>query len=105
MKKIIFILILIFFTVGCGRGASTSKISDVDIFVGTEGLTAEFSKTAPPPKVFESSDFPILLRIRNKGAYSIDQDGPKGILSISREKDYVPVISFEKESRVESSGK
>ncbi|MDP3766067.1 MAG: hypothetical protein Q8R04_06155 [Nanoarchaeota archaeon] len=77
----------------------------MNIFVGTEGLTAEFAKTAPPPKVFEDSDFPILLRIKNKGAQSIAKEekgsfASGGLLSIGREKDYVKSLSLEQEGRI-----
>ena len=47
--------------------SSSKKIQDTNIYVGTSGLSAEFVKTAPPPKVFENSNFPILLKIRNGG--------------------------------------
>lgn len=105
MKKLVFIKLLIFVTLLLGCGTSTSKkTKDIDIFVGIEGLTAEFAKSAPPPRVFESmnfpSRFPILLSIRNKGAYSIAQDGLRGLLSIGSEKDYVPKIEFETNGKV-----
>lgn len=103
MKKLIFAIFLIFtmLAVGC-TASSTSKTKEIDVFVGTEGLAAEFSKTAPPPRVFESSDFPILLRIRNNGAYSIGKNAQgagasRGKLVIATEKDYVPSISLQTE--------
>lgn len=106
MKKLTFLIsvILILFLFGCSK--STSSVSkEIDIFVGTGGLSVEFAKNAPPPRVFESSDFPIMLRIRNQGAFSITQEatgssGLKGLLSINREKDYVPIVTFEENGRV-----
>ena len=93
--------------IGC-TASSSQKTNEVNIFVGTDGLTAEFAKTAPPPKVFEDSDFPILLRIRNNGAYSIEKDNPnklslRGVLSLSREKDYVKTLKLEENSRAYGS--
>lgn len=112
MKKPIFIILLIFtlFITACGGGplgglgtSSKPEVSDVNIYVGTQALSAEFGKGAPPPRVFESSSFPILLRIRNVGAYSITSDRQEfGVLSIGREKDYVPSLSLEKNNRVSS---
>ena len=58
MRKLI-LLILIALTILLGCTQSTSKSKEIDIFVGTQGLTADFSKTAPPPRVFEDSSFPI----------------------------------------------
>ena len=89
-NSFIIFLILAFLIVSC-TSQSTSKQKEVNIFVGTDGLTEEFSKTAPPPRVFEDSSFPILLTIRNSGAYSIKDKS--GILSIGREKDYITSVS------------
>ena len=109
-KKIIFPIFLIFviIVIGCTPSSSSSKTKEVDVFVGTDGLSAEFAKTAPPPKVFEDSNFPILLRIRNKGAYSIQKDNSnkpslRVVLSLSREKDYVKTLKLEENSRVYGS--
>ena len=102
-KKIIFPIFLIFavIVIGCTSSPS-SKTKEVDVFVGTDGLTAEFAKTAPPPKVFEDSNFPILLRIRNKGAYSI-KDSNKAALSLGIEKDYIKDLKVEEQGRVVST--
>lgn len=117
-KKSIFTTFLIFtiLIAGCNApggslnlfgSSSSKKIPDINVFVGTQGLTAEFVKTAPPPKVFESSSFPILLKIRNSGAYSINKNiqGPGdlgGVISIGRERDYIPSTTIEKNERVSS---
>lgn len=100
MKKPIFSMFLIFAFIVLGCAKSDSKPKQIDIFVGIEGLTAEFAKSAPPPRVFENSKFPILLRVRNKGTYGIASDGQTfGVLSIGREKDYITRLSLEKSSR------
>ena len=106
IKKIIFPLILIFavFIFGCSNTAG-QKSKEVDVNVGIEGLTAEFAKSAPPQRVFEESSFPILLRIRNKGAYSITDAeqsiyDSQGLISIAVENDYVTSLTLEKESRI-----
>ncbi|MBI3035751.1 hypothetical protein HYY71_05510 [Candidatus Woesearchaeota archaeon] len=93
-------------SIGSFFGSSSSKkTTDVNIYVGTQGLAAEFVKGAPPPKVFESSSFPILIRIRNSGAYSLkgEQQPPlSGLMSIGNEKDYVRIVSVEKNIRASS---
>lgn len=110
-KKIVFPIFLAFaiIVVGCTSSSSFTKTKEVNVFIGTDGLLAEFAKTAPPPRVFESSNFPILLRIRNNGAYSIDNNPNKpaligGFLALSREKDYVPTLKLEENSRTYSIG-
>lgn len=116
-KKIIFAMLLCLFllaagcnnTLGIGKSSSTPK--EINIYVGTSGLTAEFVKGAPPPKVFEKSNFPILIKIRNTGAAHIGSFAnemaslpQKGILAIGREKDYIPVYNVEQQpGRIEGN--
>lgn len=82
-----------------GFGSSSKKTPEINVYVGTSGLTAEFAKTAPPPKVFEQSSFPILIRVRNTGAFSVGQND-LGTLSIGRERDYIPQLIVEESNRV-----
>ncbi|MEK6983813.1 MAG: hypothetical protein AABX33_04530 [Nanoarchaeota archaeon] len=115
----IFLLLFMFLIAGCQNagtsgswypfGKSPSQPKDLNVFTGTNGLTIEFAKNAPPPKVIENSDFPVLLTIRNIGAYSISKNekGPGflgALISIGRERDYIPAISFEKNSRLLGGG-
>lgn len=80
-------------------GSSTSKRApEINVYVGTQGLTAEFVKNAPPQKVFENSRFPILIKIRNIGAYNIRDYS--GTISIGRETDYIPQLFLEPNNRV-----
>ena len=94
MKKAILILIVVLIA-GCSGTAQQNTTPD--IFVGFDGIHLEFAKNGPPPKVFEKSSFPVLMRIRNIGAYGIGED--EGALSISLEKDYVQSFLLEKNSR------
>jgi len=116
LRKIILFLVFAFILVSCDAsqsgssgsgsflpsfGSSSKKTPEVNVYVGTSGLTAEFAKTAPPPKVFEQSSFPILLRIRNIGAYSLNYpSSPLGILSIGRERDYIPQLIIEENNKI-----
>ena len=103
MKKIFFLLALALFLSSCGSFTSTSNSKDVNFFAGKEGLSVEFSKVAPPENVFENSDFPIFLRVRNLGAYDIQQKS--GTIAIGLEKDYVPKIkSIDQSGNVGISG-
>jgi|SRR3989338_4812934 len=92
MKKIILLLLLLATLTACSLvpSSSNTRPKEIDIYAGTSGLRPEFSKNAPPQTVFESSGFPILIKISNLGAYSIPEKS--GLLSIAREKDYVPEI-------------
>ena len=97
MKKFIFLTLILFsvFLLGCGIGSfgSSSSMKDIDIYVGNEGLTAEFAANAPPQTIFENSNFPIFIRVRNLGAYDIKQDN--GIISVGVEKDYIKELKKE----------
>lgn len=104
IKKIIFpVFLILVFLIACTPNQSSAKTKEIDVFVGTEGLAAEFAKTAPPPKVFEDSGFPIALRIRNKGAYSIKENN-KGVLSVGVEKDYISSLAFDQQTRLVPAG-
>ena len=71
---------------------------------GTSGLEFEFLKNAPPAVVFEGSEFPSILRVKNIGAYSIEED--LALLTLGIERDYTKKVKVEVGGRVatESSG-
>ena len=93
-KKLLFptFVIILFVTIGC-NSSDSKKNTDVNLFIGLEGLSLEFVKNAPPPRAFEQSDFPILLRIKNKGANSITNN--YALLTIGSEKDYISSVIFD----------
>ena len=104
-KKILLLFLSGIFLIGCN--ATTSNNSNQAVtFTGTDGITAEFAANAPAKTVFENSYFPILIRIRNLGAYSIlkEPSDMQGMITIGREKDYVPVLEIEENSRLAKSG-
>ena len=87
-KNILLLIVLSVLLISCQfSGTSTTGQREIDTHIGFDGLTAEFSKDAPPQVVFEDSSFPILLKVRNNGAYDIKEK--KGTITIGREKDYV----------------
>lgn len=100
-KKILLLFLASIFLIGCS--ATTSNNSNQAVtFTGTDGITAEFAANAPAKTVFENSYFPILIRIRNLGAYSIPKDPAdmQGLITIGREKDYVPILEIEENGRL-----
>ena len=102
MKKFIllFLISLPLILIGCGISNISNPFSsgqnshaNVNVYVGTQGMSAEFSKTAPPPTVLQDSNFPILIKLKNSGAYGITEK--KGLMSIGIEKDYAKIISLD----------
>ena len=78
-KKTILIIGILFLLVVAGCEGGTKKeqrlITDVDLRKGTDGLTMEFVKNAPPESVFEDTVFPIAVRLHNEGAEDIKESG------------------------------
>ncbi|MCH8003394.1 MAG: hypothetical protein IH934_02085 [Nanoarchaeota archaeon] len=88
MKKIIFVFVVVslLLIVGCTGGSrDKSPITDVDVRKGTDGLTMEFTKNAPPLRVFEDSIFPIAVILKNRGATDIE---PVDVEYIESEEGY-----------------
>lgn len=95
MKTIKFLLlfaILILFIAGCGTGSSQTK-KEINVRVGFDGLKLEFLKNTPPQKVFEDSTFPVIIKVKNNGAYSL-RDEEKAILSLGVERDYTKNVQL-----------
>jgi len=92
-KKLVLIFGMLFIIViaGCDSnflkiGSKGRPITDADIRQGTEGLTMEFTRNAPPKRVFEGGDgdygsgiFPVAIKLENKGAYEIKSTEIKDI--------------------------
>lgn len=91
----IFILLML---VSCGKSQEQKPLPDVR--TGLDGLSMEFVKNAPPAVVFENTQFPAILRVKNIGAHSIPKD-TGAILSLAIERDYTTGIALETSSRVE----
>lgn len=92
-KLILTASILMLFILGCNAGTSAKNKKEVDVRVGFSGLTIEYMKNTPPIKVFEDETFPVIIKIRNNGAYSISKD-EKAVLSLGFEKDYTQKIQL-----------
>jgi hypothetical protein len=76
IKKYLSLILLcsILILSSCSERTGKSPITDVDIRTGKIGLKMEFIDNAPPEDVFEDGLFPISLRVKNNGAYSINVD-------------------------------
>ena len=102
IKNLFTILNLIFliFISGCGS-ISTQNKQDVDVHVGYKGLAIEFVKNTPPPRIFEGDTFPVYLKIKNNGAYSIKDS--KAIVNLGVEKDYTLQVVLLEGSRIQKA--
>jgi len=78
-KKIIPLMILLLFVLGCSQRGGGNIPDVVEYHKGTDGLSIEFVENLPPAEVWRSSDFTIGFKLRNKGPYSISD----GVLSIT----------------------
>lgn len=93
-QKIILVTsILLFFILGCTSSSSTKTTKEIDVRIGFNGLLMEFLKNTPPQKIFEDDVFPVVIKVRNNGAYSLEKDS-KAILSLGVEKDYTKKVEL-----------
>ena len=92
-KSILIILILLLFIIGCGTTSTKKTTKEIDVRVGFNGLLLEFLKNTPPQKLFEDDVFPVIIKVRNNGAYSLEKE-EKAILSLGVEKDYTSSIQL-----------
>jgi hypothetical protein len=67
MKKVILLLILVFFIQGCTEKAP--------IYAGTQGLEIKFLNNAPPSVVRENDPLMLMVEIWNRGAYDVNGSG------------------------------
>lgn len=82
----------------CNMQTSGKKAADINVRVGFNGILMEFMKNTPPVKIFEDDAFPVIIRLRNDGAYTIDKD--KAVLSLGVEKDYTKALKLQTTERI-----
>jgi len=99
LKKYIIIVILILFITSCTSKTSGTKTKEIDVRVGFNGLVMEFLKNTPPQRAFEDSTFPVIVKVKNNGAFSLDRNN-KAILSLGVEKDYTKSVQLIEGGRV-----
>ena len=85
MKWLALILILL---AGCQFGSQKKETFEIpEIHSGTEGLVMEFIENAPPKETYERSLFPIVVEMKNRGAYEIRG----GIFTVGYENQYMSI--------------
>ena len=79
-KKILILLILVFFISGCSldsfKGSKDTK--DIDYNKGTQGLTLEFLSNTPPNEAWADSTLPIQVKVMNLGSTTIEGSSGSG---------------------------
>lgn len=101
-KLILTIYVLFVLITSCTSQPTSKKTKDVDVRVGLNGLTLEFLKNTPPAKIFEYDTFPVIIKVKNNGAYSI-QGYEVAVLSLGFEKDYTRTIQLQESGNVKKS--
>ena len=94
-KNKISIIIFVLFLISC---TTTTRPSEQDFHIGFNGLAIGFLKNTPPSKVFEEETLPVILNVKNIGAYDIKDN--EAVLSLGVEKDYTKRVDLLKEGRV-----
>jgi len=87
---IILVLLIVIFIMGCDTSdSSTTKTGKVYIG-GEDGLSVEFDEDAPPDEVMDNSEetFPIRLKVKNDGEYTIPKGGIISSLSGISKDDF-----------------
>ncbi len=100
-QKIIFFLIFAVIVSSCS--ITNTRKAPLDIRSGLDGLSLEFLKNTPPQKIFENDVFPAIIKVKNKGAYSI-KGNDVAVLSLGVEKDYTKKVELLKGGKVMQEG-
>jgi len=64
-----------------GCGPSNNPYDNLDYRSGTQGLEVIFAKDAPPSKVYSGSFLNMVLEVKNKGAFNIENTNAKVYLT------------------------
>jgi len=68
MNKAIFIILILILISGCIGGVKEKDIEE-DFHKGTQGVTMNFVRNAPPSKIYEGDYLAVSVELFNKGAY------------------------------------
>jgi len=68
--KTIGIVLIALLILGCSGGGGTKQI-DYNFKQGVSGLQVSFMDNAPPKKIYENSNFNVILQLENKAAYDL----------------------------------
>ena len=78
MKKIIILLLLMSFIIGCNN-VGIKEPTVVDYHSGTHGLEIDTLLNTPPGVVYENTEFVVGVEIKNKGAHDVST----GVIAIT----------------------
>lgn len=74
------LVILVFMLlIGCGQNRDSQ--ANENYRVGSEGLRMYFEPGQPPARIYDDSDFNVVMRIENKGAYDVGRSMDRLYLS------------------------
>ena len=65
------VLIGVVLVLSACSGSQQTKITDVNYYEGSQGLTVEFMDNMPPDKVYAGEEYPVALKIHNAGAFDL----------------------------------
>jgi hypothetical protein len=93
MKRMLYfvlVLLVIISLTGCDRGRGTTTKTGKAYIGGEKGLSIEFDEDAPPEEVMDDGQetFPIRLKIKNEGEYTIPRGGVIASLSGISKEDF-----------------
>ena len=63
------VLVLVIMISGCTSSGVQKESTDRDYHKGTDGVTMEFVKNAPPDKLYTGDPFEMIIELKNEGAY------------------------------------
>lgn len=87
-RKIITVILIISIAL-ISTSCNPDKPKQYNQFVGTQGLTAEFSKNLPPDKVYENQEIPTVVRLQNKGAFNLNGTELYGTIIINHNDPFL----------------
>jgi len=94
-SAIIIVVVLMLLISACDRKPKDDHpITDMDFRKGTDGLEIDFIQNGPPELLMENSEFQIIARVYNKGAY----DTTNVYVTAGVENDYMCILTEELDS-------
>jgi len=70
MRKILIVLIVVSFLLGCGTGNNNGEeIAEQNYRTGSAGLEIDFMHNAPPDNIYSGNEMDIIIEVKNMGAY------------------------------------
>lgn len=93
--------VVIVMMVSSCQGGFSSRPSSVDVHVGSKGIEARFMPSAPPVKVMENVEFPVILELENQGTGHVQN----GLILFSGDSGFITIEESEGSFSVEGRSK